>query len=70
MATIKCLTIDELKSIEKELYNRMNSFIDVKNDYLHENNKEMVKSYEEAIKYERGKWAIIYDLVKKLEGDK
>lgn len=61
MPSLKIITLQELKDMEKKEYTSLNILSDIE----HECDKDL----ENDKRYQRGRWSMLVDLIEKLEDD-
>lgn len=67
MKIIRCINLEDLAKIEKEEYETLNTLSSMRYDYEKEGKVELAKSLEDSVKYQRGRWGMLKDLIDKLE---
>lgn len=63
----KSITLEELKQIERMEYKELEMLIDYKIECDKKGDFQSSKSIEESEKWKRGRWAMICDLIERLE---
>lgn len=63
MKVIKCITLQDLKELERIEYESLNRLSLMRYDYEKEGKVELAKSIEGSIKYQRGRWGMLKDLI-------
>ena len=69
MKIMRCISLEDLAKIEKEEYESLNTLLSLRYDYENEGKTELAKSLEDIIKYQRGRWCMLKDLIEELEED-
>lgn len=59
----KSISLDELEQLEAEEYQTFLNLKDLYNQYRAENNKKQIKEIDRLIRYQRGKWSMLVDLI-------
>ena len=63
----KVITLSKLKELEQEEYQTLKTLHECKLDHLKRGEINTVRSIESTISYQRGKWAMLVDLIEMLE---
>ena len=69
MKVIKCITLQDLKEMERKEYETLSSLSSMKYEYKKEGKIELVNSLEEEERYQRGRWGMLMDMIEEMEGD-
>lgn len=65
----KVITLSKLKELEQEEYQMLKTLEECKLDHLKRGETSIVRSIESSKRYQRGKWAMLVDLIEMLEDD-
>lgn len=63
----RTISLEGLKKIEKAEYHIIEELTDLIIDYKHEGRIAAAASVEESLKWQRGRWAMICDLIESVE---
>ena len=69
MTTLKCITLTELKNRERKEYSFLNELSEIKYEYKKNGNIERAEALEDAVRYQRGRWGMMSDLIEELEAE-
>ena len=69
MKIIRCIDLEDLAKKEKEEYETLNTLSAIRYDYEKEGKLELARSIEDSVKYQRGRWGMLKDLIEELEED-
>lgn len=69
MKIIRCINLEDLSKMEKEEYETLKTLSSMRYDYEKEGKAELAKSLEDSVKYQRGRWGMLKDLIEELEED-
>ena len=67
MKVTKCITLQDLKEMERKEYETLNSLSSMKYEYKKEGKIELVNSLEEGERYQRGRWGMLMDMIEEME---
>ena len=69
MATFKCITLEELKEHENEEYKTLKFLNELYSDAIKQSSYKEARSLASSIKYQRGKWGMLMNLIEELENN-
>ena len=64
---MKTLTLNQLKNIERKLYEELSMINSMKSDAIRSGDYKFAESLASSEQYQRGKWGAIIDLIEKME---
>lgn len=67
MKVIKCLKLEDLAKMEKEEYETLRTLSSLRYDYEKEGKTDLAKSLDDSVKYQRGRWGMLKDIIDEME---
>ena len=69
MKILRCINLEDLAKKEKEEYETLTTLSAMRYDYEKEGKLELARSLEDSVKYQRGRWGLLKDLIEEMEED-
>ena len=69
MKVTKCITLQDLKEMERREYKALENLSNMKYEYKKVDRTELVESLREGERYQRGRWGMLMDMIEEMEDD-
>ena len=67
MKLTKCITLQDLKEMERKEYKTLEGLSNMKYEYEKAGRTDLVESLREGERYQRGRWGILMDIIEEME---
>lgn len=69
MKVTKCITLQELKEMERKEYKTLETLSNMVYEYKKEGKAELAESMREGERYQRGRWGMLMDIIEEMEDE-